>query len=92
MTPPRTLLLAALAATAALPVRAGTAGPAALLEAWAAANADCRGGRGDDPRTWEACTRRDALDGRLAAAGWCYGRPDEPNYRRVWHRCGEARR
>lgn len=88
--PASALLLAA--AAAVLPVRADASRPAALLQDWAAANGACRGGSGDDPKTWDACARRDALDARLAAAGWCYGRPDEPGYRRAWHPCGEVRR
>ncbi|MEE7456353.1 hypothetical protein MPAR168_06155 [Methylorubrum populi] len=74
---------------------AALTGPAAaapsLLEDWAALNSACRGGRGDDPRTLEACTRRDALDQRLTAAGWCYGRPGEAGYQRRWRLCTSSR-
>lgn len=71
------------------PARAAPAGgePTALLRDWAAQNSACRGGRGDDSRTQEACTRRDALDRRLNAAGWCYSRPGEAGYQRSWQPC-----
>ena len=80
------LLVAAQAAWAAPDGRE----PTALLREWAALNGACRGGRGDDPRTQAACTRRDALDRRLAAAGWCYGRPGDAGYQRTWQRCADG--
>ncbi|AWB25291.1 hypothetical protein DA075_30670 [Methylobacterium currus] len=58
-----------------------------LLRDWTALNGACRGGRGDDPATLAACDRRDAIDRRLAAAGWCYGRPGDAGYQRVWRPC-----
>ncbi|WP_288586101.1 hypothetical protein [uncultured Methylobacterium sp.] len=58
-----------------------------LLRDWSTLNGTCRGGRGDDPATPAACERRDALGRRLAAAGWCYGRPGEAGYRRAWRPC-----
>ncbi|MCI9881939.1 MULTISPECIES: hypothetical protein [Methylobacterium] len=66
--------------------------PPALLQDWAALNSACRGGRGDDPRTQEACERRYALDRRLVAGGWCYGRPGDAGYQRVWRRCADGPR
>ncbi|KMO41299.1 hypothetical protein VQ02_06015 [Methylobacterium variabile] len=72
---------------------AGPSGEApGLLRDWAALNSACRGGRGDDPATLEACARRDALDRRLTAAGWCYGRPGDAGYQRTWRSCAEAGR
>ncbi|MGU3538040.1 hypothetical protein [Methylobacterium sp. A54F] len=61
-----------------------------LLREWTALNGLCRGGSGDDPRTQAACTARDALDSRLAAAGWCYGRPGELGAQRAWRPCGDG--
>lgn len=58
-----------------------------LLRDWSALNSACRGGRGGDPATLAACDRRDAVDRRLAAAGWCYGRPGEAGYQRAWRPC-----
>ncbi|WP_156295774.1 hypothetical protein [Methylobacterium aquaticum] len=72
------------------------AGPAAdgpgLVRDWGTLNAVCRGGRGDDPATRDACTRRDAVDRRLESAGWCYGRPGDAGYQRVWRPCAGTSR
>lgn len=85
------LLIASLGATDARAWQAADA-RAPLLQDWAALNAACRGGRGDDPRTHTACARRDALDAELASGGWCYGRPGDAGYQRVWRRCAEDAR
>lgn len=79
------LMIAAPTATRAEPV-------AALLRDWTTANGLCRGGSGDDPRTQAACERRDGLDRRLAAAGWCYGRPADTGAQRAWQPCGDGTR
>ncbi|MCE4226112.1 hypothetical protein HCU64_20380 [Methylobacterium sp. C25] len=65
--------------------------PTALLRDWATANSACRGGHGDDPATQDACARRETIDARLKGAGWCYGRPGDPGYRRTWQRCSAGR-
>ncbi|GJD58501.1 hypothetical protein [Methylobacterium dankookense] len=82
------LLSAGLLAAPCL-ARAAEAAPdtRALLRDWEALNGACRGGRGDDPGTLEACARRDAVDRQLAAAGWCYGRPGDAGYQRAWQLC-----
>jgi hypothetical protein len=87
----RALILAGLLGGAApgAPARADDR-PSALLRDWEALNAACRGGSGDDPRTQEACARRDELDRRLAAAGWCYGRPGDLGYQRAWRACRDG--
>ncbi|KQO56755.1 hypothetical protein ASF22_09505 [Methylobacterium sp. Leaf87] len=80
------LLIASLGATDARAWQAADA-RAPLLQDWAALNAACRGGRGGDPRTLDACARRDVVDRRLIAEGWCYGRPGDAGFQRAWRRC-----
>jgi hypothetical protein len=58
-----------------------------LLRYWTALNGLCRGGSGDDPRTQAACDRREAIDRRLGAAGWCYGQPGDIGAQRTWQPC-----
>ncbi len=89
--PTLSALVAAALSASFVPAQAQPAQPTALLRDWAEANSACRGGSGDDPATHDACARRDAIDARLAAAGWCYGRPDDPGYRRTWQRCAGRR-
>ncbi|TGE01752.1 hypothetical protein [Methylobacterium nonmethylotrophicum] len=83
--------VALFAATLLGPAGAAQAGPATdvprLLRDWTAQNGTCRGGSGDDPATLAACERRDVLHQRLTAAGWCYGRPGDAGYQRVWRPC-----
>lgn len=59
--------------------------PAALIEEWSRLNSACRGGSGDAPATDAACQARGAVDAKLEAAGWCYGRPGEAGYQNDWH-------
>ena len=40
-----------------------------LLTGWLASNALCKGGRGDDPKTLQACEKRDKLGERLKRRG-----------------------
>ncbi len=40
-----------------------------LITAWQAANAECRGGHSDDPKTMQACERRDQVSARLKRRG-----------------------
>ena len=43
-----------------------------LITAWLAANAECRGGRADDPKTLQACEKRDNISARLKRRGCLY--------------------
>ncbi|AWN35975.1 hypothetical protein [Methylobacterium radiodurans] len=87
----RTILAGAFGALiTAAPLTARAEAVPKLLQDWTALNGLCRGGSGDDPRTRAACDRRDAIDRRLAAAGWCHGRPGELGAQRIWRPCGEG--
>ncbi|QRE74905.1 hypothetical protein [Methylobacterium aquaticum] len=92
----RIILLPAVLLGLAAAASVAQAGPAPdvpqLVRDWTALNAACRGGRGDDPATLDACTRRDAVDRRLEATGWCYGRPGDAGYQRVWRPCAGSSR
>ena len=80
--------LAALASMIASRAVAAERPPAALYQRWLHANEDCRGGSGDSAETNTACEYRNTIDRKMAAAGWCYGRPGESGYQMDWHRCG----
>jgi hypothetical protein len=43
-----------------------------VLTAWLAANAECKGGHGDDPKTAKACQQRDQIGARLKRRGCVY--------------------
>jgi hypothetical protein len=43
-----------------------------VLTAWLAANADCKGGHADDPKTAKACEQRDQIGARLKRRGCVY--------------------
>lgn len=43
-----------------------------LIQGWLAANTECKGGRSDDPKTQQACERRDKLGARLKRRGCLY--------------------
>lgn len=92
----RIILLPAVLLGFAAAASVAQAGPAAdvpqLVRDWTALNAACRGGRGDDPATLDACTRRDAVDRQLEATGWCYSRPGDAGYQRVWRPCAGSSR
>ncbi|MDG4903531.1 MULTISPECIES: hypothetical protein [unclassified Mesorhizobium] len=71
---------------------AGNAVPAnvrILLKSEAALNDLCRGGSGDDPKTMQACDDRNAVEQRLYAAGWCYGKRGQAGYQMKWHKCSK---
>lgn len=64
--------------------------PTKLIRQWGAANENCRGGSGDDPKTLKACGVRDTLARQLEAAKWCYGKNGQSGYQYKWHRCGKG--
>lgn len=46
---------------------------ASLMTNWYAANAECRGGSGDNPQTIAQCERREEIGGRLSKLGCSVG-------------------
>ncbi|TCA18505.1 hypothetical protein E0H68_03455 [Rhizobium leguminosarum bv. viciae] len=66
----------------------GPTEPSRLIAQWREENGSCRGSAGDDPETWKACERREALGAKLDKIGWCYGRQGEAGYQHQWHACG----
>ena len=43
-----------------------------MITAWLAANAECKGGHGDDAKTAQACQKRDQIGARLTRRGCLY--------------------
>ena len=43
-----------------------------IITAWLAANAECKGGPGDDAKTVKACAKRDEISARLKRRGCLY--------------------
>lgn len=65
---------------------------ATMKEREQALNEKCRGGSGDLPETQKACDERDQLITKLAAAGVCWGDPNDDTQSNVdmtWQRCDE---
>ncbi|MBF0138034.1 MAG: hypothetical protein H7833_05695 [Magnetococcus sp. DMHC-1] len=58
-----------------------------LLVRWDELNGRCRGGSGDDQKTWDACDEREKMGDQLKSHGWCYGEPGQFGYQMAWHRC-----
>ncbi len=52
-------------------------------------NEACRGGSGDDPKTWEACDKRGILYSKITRLGWCWGNgsKDQAGYQMYWQHC-----
>lgn len=50
-------------------------------------NSECRGGSGDNPKTFEACDKRDSLYKTIESAGWCYGENSSYGYQKAWNPC-----
>ncbi|AWN47602.1 hypothetical protein DK419_15860 [Methylobacterium terrae] len=89
---PTTAVILGLAAAGSV-ARAGPPDDAPrLVGDWRTLDTACRGGRGDDPATRDACARRDAADRRLDAAGRCDGRPGDAGYQRVRRPCAGTSR
>ncbi|KAB1071508.1 hypothetical protein [Methylobacterium planeticum] len=57
-----------------------------LLAAEAKAQQGCEG-TGDPAVIKEQCTLRDRLSGRLAQAGYCWGRKGQLDAKKEWHKC-----
>ena len=58
-----------------------------LVAAESRATQGCEGA-GDPAVIKEQCTLRDRLSGRLAQAGYCWGRKGQTDARKAWHPCG----
>jgi hypothetical protein len=43
-----------------------------IITAWLAANSECKGGHADDPKTSQACVKRDQISARLKRRGCLY--------------------
>lgn len=52
-----------------LPLATPAQAQSPLIQGWLAANADCKGGRADEPKTQKACDTRDRLGGALTRRG-----------------------
>ncbi|MHC2109055.1 hypothetical protein [Methylobacterium sp. CM6246] len=57
-----------------------------LLAAEAKATRICEGS-GDSAVAQEQCRLRDRLSGRLAQAGYCWGRKGQADEKKQWHAC-----
>lgn len=66
----------------------GETTPKRIIAQWHDQNRACRGGSGDGDETLRACNRREVIDAKLKAMGWCYGREGEYGYQMNWHICG----
>jgi len=64
--------LAAAALGFVLPVATPAHAQSPLIQGWLAANAACKGGRSDDPKTRQACETRDRLGAKLKRRGCAY--------------------
>ncbi|KQP33410.1 hypothetical protein ASG60_15915 [Methylobacterium sp. Leaf469] len=58
-----------------------------LLAAETKATQGCEGS-GDPAAIREQCVLRDRLSGRLAQAGYCWGRKGQTDAKKAWHPCG----
>jgi hypothetical protein len=60
-----------------------------LIAQWSEINSKCRGGSGDNPKTWEACDARDTLSSKLEELGYSYGCEGQAGYESYWRNdCG----
>ena len=57
-----------------------------LLTAEVKASRTCEGS-GDPDVIREQCRLRDRLSGRLAQAGYCWGRKGQTDEKKLWHAC-----
>lgn len=84
----KSLILAALVVVITAPAEAGPKdSPKGLIAKWHDANGRCRGGSGNDDRTYAACEEREGFSKALGILGWCYGRPEQYGYQMKWERC-----
>ena len=62
-----------------------------MIVNWNDLNGKCRGGSGDDPKTFQACEARDALSPKIEAQGFCYGENAEFGYQQRWEVCNRLK-
>ena len=53
-----------------------------MITGWLATNAECKSGRSDDPKTAQACEKRDQISARLKRRGCVYQEDGD------WWKCG----
>jgi hypothetical protein len=61
--------------------------PKTMIDLWAQANEQCRGGAGDEQATMDACTEREAYAKRLGHLGWCLKPSGQNSAEAIWKRC-----
>lgn len=80
--------LALTIAALALPMAPAMADDATtLIKRWQHENQLCRGGFGDNPKTLDACDRREKVAKLIKPTGWCMGRDGQPTAMETVHRC-----
>jgi hypothetical protein len=60
-----------------------------LIELWEDSNETCRGGSGNDVKTWAACAARSVYATATNERDWCYGKEGQASAELEWHRCEE---
>ncbi len=58
-----------------------------LITKWSKLNDRCRGGSGDDPATWRACSERDVLFKQIQTRGYCWGAEGQIEADKTWQKC-----
>ena len=61
----------------------------ALLKEIDTVNGQCRGGSGDDPKTMDACNKREAKMQEAEQRGWCWGPQTAVGADKHWMRCAD---
>jgi hypothetical protein len=61
--------------------------PKTMIDLWAQADEQCRGGSGNDQATLDACTEREAYAKRLGHLGWCLKSVRQGSTETAWKRC-----
>lgn len=69
--------------------KAGQQSVEALLNEIDTVNGQCRGGSGDDPKTMDACNKREAKMQEAEQRGWCWGPQTAANTDKHWMRCSD---
>jgi hypothetical protein len=50
-------------------------------------NDKCKGGSGDEDKTWDYCKKRDKVGADLQKKGWCWGPLSSYGYQKKWIKC-----
>ena len=83
--PGRVALVFAFATVASFWVSSPARAQSPMISGWLAVNAQCKSGQSDDPKTQQACKRRDDLGAKLARRGCVYQVDGD------WWRCQRGR-